>query len=180
MEPNRYAEFFRTPMLILHGERDYRVPITQGLELYGTLTAKGFRAPRRLSGREHWILKGQNAKHWYGEVSVPRDVPQAIGGGRPSMKYTTLGRTGITVSRLCLGCMSYGSSTWRPWILDGEEPRGRSSGPRSRRGSTSSTRRRLLARPVGGDHRDDAEGVHLPRGDRPRDEGLLPMGPGRT
>ncbi|HSB36252.1 MAG TPA: aldo/keto reductase [Thermoanaerobaculia bacterium] len=37
------------------------------------------------------------------------------------MKYTTLGRTGITVSRLCLGCMSYGSSTWRPWILDGEE-----------------------------------------------------------
>ncbi len=37
------------------------------------------------------------------------------------MKYTTLGRTGVTVSRLCLGCMSYGSSTWRPWILEGEE-----------------------------------------------------------
>ena len=37
------------------------------------------------------------------------------------MKYTTLGRTGVTVSRLCLGCMSYGSSTWRPWILDGED-----------------------------------------------------------
>jgi aryl-alcohol dehydrogenase-like predicted oxidoreductase len=37
------------------------------------------------------------------------------------MKYTTLGRTGVTVSRLCLGCMSYGSSTWRPWILGGEE-----------------------------------------------------------
>jgi 1-deoxyxylulose-5-phosphate synthase len=37
------------------------------------------------------------------------------------VKYTTLGRTGVTVSRLCLGCMSYGSSTWRPWILDGEE-----------------------------------------------------------
>ena len=37
------------------------------------------------------------------------------------MKYTTLGRTGVTVSRLCFGCMSYGSSGWRPWILDGEE-----------------------------------------------------------
>jgi aryl-alcohol dehydrogenase-like predicted oxidoreductase len=37
------------------------------------------------------------------------------------MKYTTLGRTGVAVSRLCFGCMSYGSSTWRPWILDGEE-----------------------------------------------------------
>jgi aryl-alcohol dehydrogenase-like predicted oxidoreductase len=37
------------------------------------------------------------------------------------MKYTMLGRTGVTVSRLCLGCMSYGSSTWRPWILDGDD-----------------------------------------------------------
>ncbi len=34
------------------------------------------------------------------------------------MKYTFLGRTGVTVSRLCLGCMSYGSPTWRPWVLD--------------------------------------------------------------
>ena len=34
------------------------------------------------------------------------------------MKYTTLGRTGVTVSRLCLGCMSYGTPTWRPWVLD--------------------------------------------------------------
>jgi aryl-alcohol dehydrogenase-like predicted oxidoreductase len=36
------------------------------------------------------------------------------------MEYTTLGRTGVTVSRLCLGCMSYGSSRWRPWVLDEE------------------------------------------------------------
>jgi aryl-alcohol dehydrogenase (NADP+) len=34
------------------------------------------------------------------------------------MKYTALGRTGLKVSRLCLGCMTYGSSKWRPWILD--------------------------------------------------------------
>ena len=34
------------------------------------------------------------------------------------MDYTTLGHTGLTVSRLCLGCMSYGSSQWRPWVLD--------------------------------------------------------------
>jgi len=34
------------------------------------------------------------------------------------MKYTQLGRTGLTVSRICLGCMSYGESKWRPWILD--------------------------------------------------------------
>jgi aryl-alcohol dehydrogenase-like predicted oxidoreductase len=34
------------------------------------------------------------------------------------MKYTFLGRTGVTVSRLCLGCMSYGDPAWRSWVLD--------------------------------------------------------------
>jgi aryl-alcohol dehydrogenase-like predicted oxidoreductase len=36
------------------------------------------------------------------------------------MKFTTLGRSGLSVSRICLGCMSYGSPTWRPWVLDEE------------------------------------------------------------
>jgi len=34
------------------------------------------------------------------------------------MKYTGLGRTGVSVSKICLGCMSYGTSEWRPWVLD--------------------------------------------------------------
>src|SRR5262249_23554389 len=36
------------------------------------------------------------------------------------MEYRRLGSTGLKVSRLCLGCMSYGSSKWRPWVLDEE------------------------------------------------------------
>jgi aryl-alcohol dehydrogenase-like predicted oxidoreductase len=36
------------------------------------------------------------------------------------MEYTTLGDTGTTVSRICLGCMSFGSSDWRDWVLDEE------------------------------------------------------------
>ncbi|MCY4729025.1 aldo/keto reductase [Natronomonas gomsonensis] len=36
------------------------------------------------------------------------------------MEYTTLGSTGIEVSRLCLGCMSFGDSDWREWVK-GEE-----------------------------------------------------------
>jgi 1-deoxyxylulose-5-phosphate synthase len=36
------------------------------------------------------------------------------------MQYTYLGRTGVKVSRLCLGCMSYGDLKWRPWVLDAQ------------------------------------------------------------
>ena len=39
------------------------------------------------------------------------------------MQYTRLGRTGLSVSRLCLGCMSYGDPQWRPWVLDEEAAR---------------------------------------------------------
>ena len=39
------------------------------------------------------------------------------------MKYVNLGNTGLRVSRLCLGCMTYGSSQWRQWVLDEEASR---------------------------------------------------------
>jgi 1-deoxyxylulose-5-phosphate synthase len=39
------------------------------------------------------------------------------------MNYVNLGGTGLKVSRLCLGCMTYGSSKWRDWVLDEEESR---------------------------------------------------------
>jgi|AntDeeMinimDraft_5_1070356.scaffolds.fasta_scaffold32712_2 aryl-alcohol dehydrogenase-like predicted oxidoreductase len=35
------------------------------------------------------------------------------------MEYTTLGSTGMSVSKICLGCMSFG--TGEPWMLDGED-----------------------------------------------------------
>src|SRR3982074_1625615 len=39
------------------------------------------------------------------------------------MEFTQLGHTGLSVSRLALGCMSYGSSKWRPWVLDEDAAR---------------------------------------------------------
>jgi 1-deoxyxylulose-5-phosphate synthase len=39
------------------------------------------------------------------------------------MKYVNLGSAGLKVSRVCLGCMTYGSSQWRPWVLDEEATR---------------------------------------------------------
>ena len=39
------------------------------------------------------------------------------------MNYTRLGTTGLQVSRICLGMMSYGSSSWRDWVLDLDDSR---------------------------------------------------------
>ncbi len=39
------------------------------------------------------------------------------------MEYTNLGKTGLKVSRICLGMMSYGSSQWRDYVLDEDEAR---------------------------------------------------------
>lgn len=39
------------------------------------------------------------------------------------MEYTKLGRTGLDVSRICLGCMSYGDKQWRDWVLEEEDAR---------------------------------------------------------
>ncbi len=39
------------------------------------------------------------------------------------MQYVNLGRTGLKVSQLCLGMMSYGSSKWQNWVLDEEASR---------------------------------------------------------
>ena len=67
--PVTHAANFRTPMLILHGERDYRVPYGQALSLYGILQSMG--VPSRLvvfPDENHWILSPQNAIYWNYEV----------------------------------------------------------------------------------------------------------------
>ena len=40
-----------------------------------------------------------------------------------AMEFTKLGRTGLDVSRICLGCMSYGTKKWRSWVLEEEDAR---------------------------------------------------------
>src|SRR5689334_7237349 len=39
------------------------------------------------------------------------------------MEYTRLGKSGLKVSRICLGTMTYGTSAWRDWVLNEEESR---------------------------------------------------------
>src|SRR5437867_800719 len=65
----RFAANFKTPTLVLHGEKDFRVPVTQGFEFYNTLRQKG--VPTRLvyfPDENHWVLKPQNSLVWHREV----------------------------------------------------------------------------------------------------------------
>ncbi len=39
------------------------------------------------------------------------------------MKYANLGRTGLKVSRICLGCMTFGETKWRDWVIEEDESR---------------------------------------------------------
>jgi aryl-alcohol dehydrogenase-like predicted oxidoreductase len=39
------------------------------------------------------------------------------------MEYRNLGNSGVKVSRICLGCMTYGAKSWREWVLEEEESR---------------------------------------------------------
>jgi len=63
-----FAKNFKTPTLVVHGEQDFRVPLTQGLAYYTTL--RMLDVPTRLvyfPDENHWVLKAQNAKLWYAE-----------------------------------------------------------------------------------------------------------------
>ncbi|MBN1449248.1 MAG: S9 family peptidase [Bacteroidetes bacterium] len=66
--PSQYAATYSTPTLVMHGEKDYRVPYGQALEVYGVLKAKGVPAKLIIYPDEnHWILSPQNSIHWYGQ-----------------------------------------------------------------------------------------------------------------
>ena len=82
--PVAYAANFSTPMLITHGEKDYRVPYGQGIALYGIL--QSMRVPSRLvvfPDENHWILSPQNSIYWNYEVQswLARYI-----GGKPMAK----------------------------------------------------------------------------------------------
>ncbi|MCA1930129.1 S9 family peptidase [Rheinheimera sp.] len=76
--PAMFADKFVTPMLIMHGEQDYRVPVTQGLEIYGVYKGKGLDARLVYFPNEnHWILKPNNSIFWFNEFNswLKRYVP---------------------------------------------------------------------------------------------------------
>jgi dipeptidyl aminopeptidase/acylaminoacyl peptidase len=67
--PHRYADAIRTPMLVVHGDKDYRVPIGEALRLWYDLQKRG--VPSKFlyfPDENHWILTPGNSVVWYETV----------------------------------------------------------------------------------------------------------------
>jgi dipeptidyl aminopeptidase/acylaminoacyl peptidase len=66
--PSYFAQDFKTPTLVMHGEQDFRVPYTQGLQLFTALQMQ--KIPSKLvvfPDEGHWIQKPQNSVLWYNQ-----------------------------------------------------------------------------------------------------------------
>ena len=67
--PEYFAQNWNTPHLIIHGSKDYRIPVTEGISAFTTLQIRNI--PSRFlhfPDENHWVLKPSNSIKWYEEV----------------------------------------------------------------------------------------------------------------
>ena len=67
--PSYFVKDFKTPTLVIHGEQDYRVPLSQGLQLFTALQLQ--KVPSKLvefPDEGHWVLKPADSAFWYRQV----------------------------------------------------------------------------------------------------------------
>ncbi|MEM6672621.1 MAG: S9 family peptidase [Planctomycetota bacterium] len=64
--PHRYIENWKTPLLVIHGEKDFRVPITQGIEAFTAAQVQDVPSRFLYFPQEgHWVLQPQNGVLWH-------------------------------------------------------------------------------------------------------------------
>jgi dipeptidyl aminopeptidase/acylaminoacyl peptidase len=94
--PHRFVENITTPMLVIHGDKDYRVPIGEALRLwYELLTESGLPAADDgtsahrflyFPSENHWVLSPQHAKIWYQVVTT--FLAEHVLGEQPQLPET--------------------------------------------------------------------------------------------
>ena len=68
--PALYVDQWQTPMLVIHGELDYRVPVTQGIAAFTALQRRGIESRfLYFPDENHWVLKPHNSMHWHEQVN---------------------------------------------------------------------------------------------------------------
>ncbi|OGU03840.1 MAG: peptidase S9 [Gemmatimonadetes bacterium RBG_16_66_8] len=64
--PHRFVEKWDTPMLVIHGERDFRLPVTESMQAFTALQLKGIESRFLYFPNEnHWVLQPQNSVLWH-------------------------------------------------------------------------------------------------------------------
>ncbi|WP_432770768.1 MAG: S9 family peptidase [Sphingopyxis sp.] len=67
--PVNHVAKWKTPTLVIHGEKDFRIPYSQSLAVFNALQRQGIESELLIYPDEnHWILKGQNSVQWYSTV----------------------------------------------------------------------------------------------------------------
>ena len=67
--PHKFAANFKTPMLIIHNELDFRVPVSEGQQLFTMLQRRGIPSKfLSFPDEGHWVLKPQNSEFWHQTV----------------------------------------------------------------------------------------------------------------
>ena len=67
--PHRFAKNFKTPMLIIQNDLDFRVPVSEGFQLFNTLQRLGIPSKMiNFPDEGHWVLKPANSAFWYHQV----------------------------------------------------------------------------------------------------------------
>ena len=67
--PVNHVTKWKTPMLVIHGEKDFRIPYSQSLAAFHALQRQGIEGELLIYPDEnHWVLKGQNSVQWYQTV----------------------------------------------------------------------------------------------------------------
>jgi dipeptidyl aminopeptidase/acylaminoacyl peptidase len=68
--PHLFADKFKTPTLVIHGQNDYRLDVSEGFQLFTTLQRLGIPSKFLYFPDEgHWVLKPQNSRLWYKTVN---------------------------------------------------------------------------------------------------------------
>jgi dipeptidyl aminopeptidase/acylaminoacyl peptidase len=82
--PHLLATNFKTPTLVIHGQKDYRLDVSQGFDLFTTLQRQGVPSKMLYFPDEgHWVLKPQNSQLWYKTVNDWVDQwTKPVGGGQ--------------------------------------------------------------------------------------------------
>lgn len=64
--PHRFVDKWDTPILVIHGQNDYRIPFTQGMAAYNSAIMRGIPAQfLYFDDENHWVLKPQNGLLWH-------------------------------------------------------------------------------------------------------------------